>query len=125
LANVSAAQSLRRSAIFDDKSQRIIFVVDDLLVLQQLYEAVVRDVFEGLHSAAKIEHGECNAAEADRKENDAAPIEIGFVTAGFILSLRVTIWLWHNGKKILTTEKGYHEQIGNAKWLRHVRSLNR
>ena len=91
--------------------QRIILVVDDLLVLEQLEEAVVRHVFEGLHPAAEIEHREGNAPEADGQEDDAAPVEIGLIAAGFILFLRVTIGFWHKGNGILTTEKGYHEQL--------------
>ena len=97
LANISAAQGLRRSAILDDKHQWIILVVNDLLVFQQLEKAVVRYVFEGLHPAAEIKHREGDTPEADRQKDDAAPIEIGLIAAGFILSLRVTVGFWHKG----------------------------
>src|SRR4029450_6922273 len=57
-----------------------------------------------LQPSAEIEHRECDAPEADRQEDDAAPIEIGFIAAGFILSLRITVGFWHKGKRILSTK---------------------
>src|SRR5207248_249975 len=111
LANISATQGLRRPAVLDHQLERIIFVGDDLFVLQQLEKPVVRYLFDRLHSSPEIEHGERDTPEADREQDDAAPIKIGLVPAGFILLLRVTIGLWHKRNGILARQKGYHEQL--------------
>jgi hypothetical protein len=50
-----------------------------------------------LHTAPIKEHCHSDQTERDNNENDAAPIEIRFVAALFVLSLRVAIKLGHKG----------------------------
>src|SRR5213595_3070993 len=107
LPDVRAAQCLRRSAIFNDQLERIIFVANDLLVLQQLEKTVIRHVFNRLHPAPVKEHRHRNQTESDDNENDAAPIKIRFAPAVFVFSLRVAIKLSYKpiyvGKKLSWT----------------------
>ena len=95
LLDVRAAQGLGGPPVFDHKFERIIFVRDNLFILQQLEETIIGDVFHRLHPPAIKEHGERNKAEGDRDEDDAAPVKIGFAPAGFILLLRIAIRLRH------------------------------
>ncbi len=104
-ARIGAADGLGGMTILDDEAKGILRVVDDLLVFEQVEKAVIRDVFERLHSAAEKKHGQGDQTEGDREENHAAPIKIGVVAAGLILPLRVPVRLWHrkkfyNGKKL-------------------------
>ncbi len=55
---VKAAQSLGGSAFFDNEGERSVFVVDDLLVLEQLEEAVVGNVLDIGVGAAAEDDGE-------------------------------------------------------------------
>src|SRR5262249_39355821 len=87
LAGVSTAQSLRWPAILDHQLKRIVFVVNDLLVLQQLEKSVIWNVFDRLHSAAVKEHRHRDQTEGDHDEDNATPIKIGFVPARSILFL--------------------------------------
>src|SRR6266446_48635 len=81
----------------DEQGKRRIFVVHDLLVLKQLEEAIVGNVFELRIVPAPEEHREGEKAESDRDQDDAAPIETRLVAAGLVLALGVTIGLWHKG----------------------------
>src|SRR5881398_1098786 len=67
--------------------------------LEQLEKTIVRDVFDRLHPSPVKEHGECNKAKGNHDENDAAPVKIRLVPAGFILLLRVAISLRHGIKR--------------------------
>ena len=102
LLEVIAAQRLRRPTFFDNERQGEIFVVNDLLVVEQLEETIVRDLFHRLHPSAIKQHGEGNETEGDRDEDDAAPVEIRLGTAGFILLLRIAIGLGHKECGVLT-----------------------
>src|SRR6266480_7043530 len=95
LADVRAAQCLRRPAILYHQLERIIFVVSNLLVFQQLEKTIIRHVFNRLHSSPVKEHRHRNQTESDHDENNAAPIKIGFAPARFIFLLRVAIELRH------------------------------
>ncbi len=95
LADVRAAERLRGPAVLDHQLERIIFVVNDLLVLQQLEKTIIRHVFNRLHASPVKEHRHRNQTESDHDENDAAPIKIGFAPAGPILLLGVAIELSH------------------------------
>jgi NAD(P)-dependent dehydrogenase (short-subunit alcohol dehydrogenase family) len=101
LANVSAAQGLSWPPILYHKLERIAFVANDLFVLQQLQETVIRNVFDRLHPAAVKEHRHRDQTEGDHDEDDATPIEIGFAPAVSILSLRIAIELSHKQKRNL------------------------
>src|SRR5947207_9677022 len=101
LADISAAQRLGGAAIFYHQHERIVFVVNDLLILEQLEEPVIRHVFDRLHSAAVKEHRHRDQTKSDYDEDNAAPIKIGFAPAVFIFSLRVAIELSHTKKQIL------------------------
>ncbi len=102
MLKVIAAQRLRRATFFDNERQGKIFVVNDLLIVEQLEETIIRDLFHRLHPSAIKEHGEGNKTEGDRDEDDAAPVKIGLVTAGFILLLRIAIGLGHKECGALT-----------------------
>ena len=95
MADVGATQGLRWPAIFYHQLQRIIFVVDDLFVIQQLEKTVIRHIFNRLHPAPVKEHGHRNKTKSDYDEDNATPIKIRFAPAGFILPLRVAIELSH------------------------------
>jgi hypothetical protein len=95
LADVSAAQGLSRPAILYHQLERIVFVVNNLLVLQQFEKPVIRHVFHRLHSAAIKEHRHGDQTEGDHNENDATPIKIGFAPPVSVLPLRVAIELGH------------------------------
>src|SRR5262249_48719108 len=95
LADVRAAQRLRWPPVLHDQLERIIFVVNDLLVLQQLEETVIRHVLDRLHSSPVKDHRHRNQSESNHDENDAAPIKTGLAPAVLILLLRVTIELSH------------------------------
>src|SRR5260370_34100069 len=95
LADVSAAQCLCRSSVFYHQLERIILVINNLFVLQQLEKTVIRHVFDRLHPATIKEHRHRNQAESDHDENNAAPIKIALASARFILLLRVAIELRH------------------------------
>jgi len=86
---------LRWPAILHHQLERIIFIVNDLLVFQQLEKTVIRHVFDRLHPAAVKDHRHRNQSESDHDENDAAPVKTGFASAVFILLLRVAIELSH------------------------------
>src|SRR5437870_611105 len=95
LTDVSPAQCLRWPAVLYHQLERIIFVVSDLLIFQQLEKTVIRHVFDRLHPAAVKEHRHRNQTKSDHDKYDAAPIEIGFVSPGLIFPLRVAIELSH------------------------------
>src|SRR5438477_12155814 len=99
LLDIFAAQLLRGLAFLDVQRERRIFVVDDLLILEQFEEAIVGDIFELRIIPTPKEHGEGEKAEGDRDQDDAAPVEARLVAAAalLVLPLRVTIGLWHKG----------------------------
>src|SRR5260370_36702924 len=97
LLDVFAAQLLGGLTFLDVQSERRIFVVHDLLVLEQLEEAIVGNVLELRIIPAPEEHRQGEKAEGDRDQDDAAPVEARLVAAGPVLALRVTIGLWQKG----------------------------
>ncbi len=97
LLDVFAAQLLGGLTFLDVQSERRIFVVHDLLVLEQLEEAIVGNVLELRIIPAPEEHRQGEKAEGDRDQDDAAPVEARLVAAGLVLALGVTIGLWHKG----------------------------
>src|SRR5689334_14081989 len=99
LLDVFPAKLLSRLALFDVQSERRIFVVHDLLVLEQFEEAIVGNVFKLLITAAVKQHREREKAECYGDEDDAAPVEARLVAVASLLvvALRVTIGLWHKG----------------------------
>ena len=101
LAYISAAQRLGWPAIFYHQLERVAFVVNDLLILEQLEKPVIRHVFDWLHPSAVKEHRHRDQTKSDHDEDDATPIKIGFAPAVFILFLRVAIELSHRKKRIL------------------------
>ena len=76
-----------RPAFLDHQLQRIILVVNDLLVVEQLEESIVGNVFVGLVGAAAEKDREADQRERDGDENDAAPIKIRLVTARLVVLL--------------------------------------
>ena len=93
---VGAANRLRRPAFLDDEEERMIRVVDDLLVLEQLEEAIVRDVFLRVVTGAAAEkNGEPDEGKRDREKDDAAPVEVRVAAAVFVVFGRITIGLGH------------------------------
>src|SRR5205814_10440554 len=98
LADVRATQRLRWPPILHNQLEWIIFIVNDLLVLQQLEKTVIRHVFDRLHPSPVKDHRHRNQSESDYDENDAAPVKTGLVAAVLILLLRVAIELGHNCK---------------------------
>src|SRR5437588_4554257 len=97
LLEIFAAQLLGWLAFLDKQGERHIFVVHDLLVLEQFEEAIVGDIFELGIIPAPEKHREGEKAERDRDQDDAAPVEARLVAAGLVLPLGVTIGLWHKG----------------------------
>src|SRR2546421_6680783 len=97
LLDIFAAQLLRRLAFLDEQGKRRIFVVYDLLVLDQLEKAIIRHIFALLIVSAPEEHREREKAERDRDQSDAAPVETGVGAALLVVPLGVTIVLWHKG----------------------------
>ena len=97
LLDIFAAQLLGGLAFLDEQGERRIFVVNDLLVLEQLEEAIVGNVLELRIISAPEEHRQRKKAEGDRDQDDAAPVEARLVAAGLVLALGVTIGLWHKG----------------------------
>src|SRR5207248_10428084 len=95
LLAIFAAQLLRRLAFLDEQGKRRIFVVYDLLVLDQLEKAIIRHIFALLIIPAPEQHREREKAEGDRDEGDAAPIKARFGAALLVVALGVTIVLWH------------------------------
>jgi hypothetical protein len=75
-----------------------------------------------LHPSAIKEHRERDEAEGDHNEDDAAPVKIGLVPAGFILLLRVTIGLRHGIKTLYAqmqvTMKGFSMQRAGRFWAK-------
>ena len=105
---VSAANALRRPAILDHEQQRILRIVDDLLLIEQLEEAIVGDVLlAAIAGAAAEQDRQPDQGESDREKDDAAPVEIGVAAAGFVVFGRVTIGLSHrrNRAEIARAEK--------------------
>ena len=97
LLDVFAAQLLGGLAFLHEQGERRIFVVNDLLVLEQFEEAIIGNVLELRIIPAPEEHRQGKKAEGDRDQDDAAPVEARLVAAGLILALGVTIGLWHKG----------------------------
>src|SRR5207253_10038016 len=97
LLDIFAAQLLGGLACLDEQGERRIFVVNDLLVLEQLEEAIVGNVLELRIISAPEEHRQRKKAEGDRDQDDAAPVEARLVAAGLVLALGVTIGLCHKG----------------------------
>ncbi len=95
LADVIAAERLRGHTLLDHQLEREVFVVRDLLVFQQLEEAIVRHILHVGVGAAAEEHREGNEGESDGDQDHAAPVETGVGAAGFVLLFRVAIWLGH------------------------------
>jgi hypothetical protein len=75
-----------------------------------------------LHPSAIKEHRERNEAEGDHDEDDAAPVKIGLVPAGFILLVRVTIGLRHGIKTLYAqmqaTMNGFSMQRAARFWAK-------
>ncbi len=97
LTDVFAAQFLRGFAFLDEQGERHIFVVHDLLILEQFEEAVVGDIFNLLVAALPKNHRQRDQSETERQHDNAAPIEVRLVAALFVLALGVAVRLWHKG----------------------------
>ena len=95
LFDIIADQGLGRASFFHHQGERIIFVVQNLLVGEQFEKSVVGDFLQGLIAAAPEQNGQTNQGKGDRDQDHAAPVETGLVSARFILLLRVAIWLRH------------------------------
>ena len=63
LLDVSAAQGLGGPAFLDHELERVILVDDDLLVLEQLEEAVIGHIFDVVVSAAAEKNGQTDQAQ--------------------------------------------------------------
>ena len=64
-------------AFLDDEAEREFRVVDDLLVLEQLQEAIVGHVFLGaVAGAATKQDRQTDQGKGDREEDDAAPVKV-------------------------------------------------
>ena len=97
LLDVFAAQFLSGFTFLDEEGERYVFVAYDLLVLEQLEEAIIGNVFNLLVAALPKDHCEGDEGEAERQHDDAAPVEAGLVAALFVLALGVAVRLWHKG----------------------------
>ena len=93
------------TTVFDYEFDWQILVDHDLLVLEQLEEAIERNLFDVRVSAAAKEDGEADQGKGDRDEDNAAPIEIGLVPAWFVLFLRIAVWLRHKVTRDFTRER--------------------
>jgi len=92
---VSSAQGLRRLTFLVNQLERIIFVGDDLLVLEEFDEAVIGHVLETRVGPATKENSQADESESDGDENDTAPVKARLVSARFIFFLRIAIRLGH------------------------------
>src|SRR5207248_3033791 len=79
LPDVFAAQFLRWLAFLDEQGERRIFVVYDLLVLEQFEKPIIRHIFTLLIIPAPEKHGEGEKAERDCDQDDPAPVQRGLV----------------------------------------------
>ena len=95
LFDVSPAQGLRRLTFLVNQLERIIFVGDDLLVLEEFDEAVIGHVLETRVGAAAKENSQADEGESDGDENDTAPVKARLVSARFVFLLRIAIRLGH------------------------------
>jgi hypothetical protein len=97
---------LRRPAFLDHEGEGRIFVTDDLLVIEQLEEAIVGNVFDVLIGAAPEKNGQRYEGESDGNEDNPATIETRLVPPRFVLALRITIRLRHGTKNALCVQAG-------------------
>ena len=108
---------LSRPAFLDDESERELRIVDDLLVLEEIEEAIVGHILLGAVAGAAAEQNrQTDQGKSDREEDDAAPIKVR-VAASLVVFLRITIWLSH--RRMLRLERrereSYHEALAIAK----------
>src|SRR5207253_4568270 len=76
LLDIFAAQLLGGLAFLDEQGERRIFVVNDLLVLEQLEEAGVGNVLELRIIPVPEEHRQCKIAEGDRDRSEEHTSEL-------------------------------------------------
>src|SRR5207248_2553798 len=81
LPDILAAQLLSRLTFLDEQGEGRIFVVHNLLVLEQFEKAVIRHIFALLIVPAPEEHRESEKAERDRDQDDAAPVKARLIAA--------------------------------------------
>ena len=87
-------QRLGRLSFLDDESEGKILVVDDLLIIEQLDEAVVGDILDIGVTAIADEESHADQGKGDRDQDDAAPIKVRLVTA-LVVARGVSIGLCH------------------------------
>ena len=92
---IKTADTLGWPAFLDDQSERELRVVDDLLLLKEVEEAIVGHVLLGaVAGPAPKQNRQTDQGKGDREEDDAAPVKVR-IAVSLVVFLRITIWLSH------------------------------
>ena len=78
---VVANQRLSGLTFLHHQSQRQISVIDDLLIVEKLDEAVVGNVLDILVTTVPHQQSHADEGESDGNKDDAAPVKVWLVVA--------------------------------------------